>query len=157
MNSEPDPVILLVEDDSNDILLFRRAFAMANPRATLTVVEDAEMAQDYLIRQEPDGSGLPCFVLMDLKLPGRSGMELLGWIRSRKSLRALVVVAFTSSCEDKDLRLAYDLGVNSFLVKPTGAEALFATVKALCDYWINLNERVSPRALGNPSSLQERT
>lgn len=155
MSKAKEAVILLVEDDANDILLFRRALAAVMPEASLIVAANAEEAQAYLLRPDPRVLECLALVLLDLKLPGRSGMELLGWIRTRKALRQVVVVALTSSREANDLRLAYDLGVNSHLVKPTGYEALSAAVKSLCGYWINLNERAPSRAPDNNRTVQE--
>jgi CheY-like chemotaxis protein len=79
-------------------------------------------------------------VLLDLKLPRKSGLEVLAWLRGHDTLRRLPVVVLTSSREAPDVRRAYDLGANSYLVKPVGFEALRQLVETLGLYWLTLNE-----------------
>lgn len=145
--------ILLVEDDTNDVLLFRRAYhkcKLANP---LQIVGDGEEAQDYLA-----GSGkyadrvsypLPALVLLDFKLPRMSGLEVLAWMRSQAGLKRMPVVALTSSRERSDVNRAYDLGINSYLVKPVAFDNLMQLVKALGLYWMILNENSDLAQAGN--------
>ena len=79
-------------------------------------------------------------MLLDLKLPRRSGLEVLAWVREQPALRRLPVVVLTSSRESVDVNRAYDLGVNSYLTKPVGFEALIEMVKNVNLYWLVLNE-----------------
>jgi CheY-like chemotaxis protein len=155
MKSGREQTVLLVEDDPNDTLLFKRAFSKCGSKAQLKTVDSAEQAQAYLSRPGA-GLELPRVLLLDLKLPGRSGMELLAWIRSRAALRTLVVVAFTSSREISDVRAAYGAGVNSFIAKPSGFEALLSAVDLICKYWITLNEQPEPRAVDGAAAVQEK-
>jgi CheY-like chemotaxis protein len=136
--------ILLVEDDANDVMLFRRAYHKCKLTNPLQVVGDGEAAQDYLA-----GSGkyadretypLPAMVLLDFKLPRKSGLEVLAWMRSQTGLKRLPVVALTSSRERTDVNRAYDLCINSYLVKPVSFDSLMQLVKSLGLYWMIFNE-----------------
>jgi len=137
--------VLLVEDDPNDILLIQRAFRKANlTNINMQVIQDGDAAIDYL-----DGAGdytdrdrypFPVLILLDLKLPRRSGLEVLGWLRQQPELRRLPVIILTSSQENTDVNRAYDLGANSYLVKPLGLNALVEVVTTINMYWLLLNE-----------------
>jgi CheY-like chemotaxis protein len=130
--------VLLVEDDSNDVLLIRRAFRRAGLATRIDVVGDGEAAVAYLARAQTGGA--PRLVLLDLKLPRRPGLEVLSWLRQQPGLRRLPVIVLTSSRESADVNRAYDLGANSFLVKPVGFAALLEIVRTLELYWLRLNE-----------------
>jgi CheY-like chemotaxis protein len=136
--------ILLVEDDANDALLVQRAFRKANLANPIQVVEDGEQAITYLAGQgdfvDRGRYPLPAVVLLDLKLPRKSGFEVLAWLEDQPALNRLPVVVLTSSKETPDINRAYDLGANSYLVKPVAFEALLEMVKVLNLYWIILNE-----------------
>ncbi|MGN6386254.1 MAG: response regulator, partial [Verrucomicrobiota bacterium] len=82
---------------------------------------------------------LPQLVLLDLKMPRKSGLEVLGWIRSQPELKRVVVIVFTSSRHDEDINRAYDLGANSYLVKPVGFDALQTMIQNILHYWGELN------------------
>lgn len=136
--------ILLVEDDPNDVLLIRRASHKANLLNPLYVVEDGEQAIAYLSGQgiyaERSRYPLPVLILLDLKLPRKSGFEVLAWLKAHPQLRRIPVVVLTSSRESPDIARAYDLGANSYLVKPVGFEDLVEMVRTLKLYWLILNE-----------------
>ncbi len=135
--------ILLADDSDNDVWLMRRAFAKAEVTATLTVVSDGEAAINYLEGKPPyeDRSRhpLPMLVLLDLQMPKISGIEVLAWLRVQPLLKYIPVVVLTSSDDDRDIQRAYDLGANSYLVKPPTAEQLIPLVRSLHDYWATLN------------------
>lgn len=135
-----NPVILLVEDQEEDILLIRRAFKKANLLNTLQVVRDGEEAIAYLKGVETyrnrNEYPLPALVLLDLKLPRLSGLEVLKWIRGQPGLSVLRVVVLTASQRIQDVNLAYQLGANSFLVKPVEFENFVSVVNALQGYWL---------------------
>jgi CheY-like chemotaxis protein len=139
-----DCTVLLVEDNPDDVLLTSRAFKRANLFSPIQVVEDGDKAISYLSGAPPyndrDRYPIPVLVLMDLKLPRRSGLEVLKWIRSVPALKSMPVVVLTSSAENKDVNSAYDLGANSYLVKPVGFDALFDMVKTLQPYWVIMNK-----------------
>ncbi len=135
--------LLLVEDKSNDVLLIRRALGKAGIANPLQVVGDGDQAVAYLAGDGPfadrERFPLPGVVLLDLKLPRRSGLEVLEWLRGQPGLKRLPVVVLTSSAESRDINRAYDLGANSYLVKPVDFDALLQLVKGLGLYWLVLN------------------
>lgn len=134
--------ILLVEDDHNDVLLIKRAFQKVNIANPIIVVHDGEQAISYLAGREPYvDRALPMLVLLDLKLPRKSGHEVLEWLRQQPNLKRLPVVVLTASSESSDVNRAYDLGANSYLVKPVTFDALVEMVKTLNLYWLILNKR----------------
>ncbi|MDI3290833.1 response regulator [Polyangium sp. 15x6] len=137
--------VLVVEDDTTDVLMIRRAFKKAQLVNPLRIVDNGDTAVDYLSGRPPYDDRathpLPALILLDLKLPRRSGLEVLEWLRQQPGLKRLPVVVLTSSMENTDMRKAYDLGCNSYLVKPVSFEGLLDAVKALGVYWLNLNRR----------------
>lgn len=140
-----ESTILLVEDKPTDVMLIQRAFDKAKLANPVQVVPDGDAAVDYLSgrgayedrRQFP----LPILILLDLKLPRRSGLEVLQWLRSQESLRRIPVVMLTSSQQHRDVNAAYDFGVNSYLVKPVDFDGLLEMLKTVNLYWIMLNEK----------------
>lgn len=142
------PTILLAEDDPNDVVLVQRAIRRANIANPVDVVGDGDAAVTYLSARLGSGgsteadppSGLPALVLLDLKMPRRSGFEVLEWIRASDALRLLPVVVLTSSRESSDVQRAYELGANSYLVKPGAPDDLLVLVRTLGLYWLVLNE-----------------
>jgi CheY-like chemotaxis protein len=143
MTSQPF-TILHVEDDPNDVLLVQRALRKANASANLQSVSDGDRALAYLGGANEYGDRekfpLPQLVLLDLKMPRKSGFEVLAWIRGQANLKRVLVVIFTSSKHDQDINSAYDLGANSYLVKPVGFDALVETMKQIQHYWGTLNQ-----------------
>lgn len=137
--------ILLAEDDSNQVLLIRRALRKANLTQPLQVVNNGEAAISYLCGEgdyaDRKSYPLPMLVLLDLKMPRKSGFEVLEWLRQQPELKRLPVIVLTTSKEKTDIHKAYDLGVNSYLVKPVAFNDLTAMVKLLDDYWVNLNQQ----------------
>lgn len=136
--------ILLVEDNEDDVFLMKRAMkgaAIGNP---LHVVEDGQRAIEYLVGAgdfaDRDLHPLPAIVFLDLKLPMKGGLEVLGWIRSRPEFETIVVVVLTSSNEPTDLREAYRLGANSYVVKPPTSVQLLEMAKAFKWYWLEFNQ-----------------
>jgi CheY-like chemotaxis protein len=137
--------ILHVEDDSNDVLLFRHACEKAGIPCNIRVVADGAEAIAYL--EGATGFGdrqqhpLPELVLLDLKLPRVNGFEVLDWMRKGGRFRRLPVIVFSSSNHQADVNRAYDAGANSFLLKPTDFSALIDLAKTIHHYWLALNER----------------
>ena len=153
-----EAVFLLVEDSEDDIVLLQRSFAknkIANP---LRVVRNGQEAMLYL-----EGTGryrnrkeypLPSIVLLDLKMPGIDGFEVLEWIRQQPSLRMLRIVVLTSSDAISDVNRAYQLGANSFLVKPTDLHDLNLLTAAIRGYWIWTDRAPESSLLGENASLR---
>jgi CheY-like chemotaxis protein len=144
MNPE-NCVILLAEDDPNDVLLFRRALDKLKLANSLQSVQDGEEAISYLGGQglyaDRDRYPLPTLLLLDLKLPRKAGFEVLQWLRGQPGLKRLPAVVLTSSNQDSDINRAYDLGANSYLVKPGDFDGLVGIIKNLQAYWLTLNEK----------------
>ena len=141
----PDPVahILLIEDNRMDIELTLDAFREAHLRNEVNVARNGNEAMDYLLGREKYADRkaypMPDIVLLDLKLPGIDGHEVLRQIKGAPLLKRLPVIILTSSKEEGDRALSYDLGANSYLVKPVSFEGFLGVVRRIGDYWITLN------------------
>lgn len=137
--------VLLVEDNSKDVFLIQRALRKAKIVIPLQVVSDGDAAVHYLSGEAPYHDRvsypLPVVVLLDLKLPRRSGAEVLMWIRQQPELRRLPVVVLTSSREYADINHIYDLGANAYIVKPPEFDQLVDILKTLNLHWITYNEK----------------
>lgn len=140
--------ILLVEDNPSDADLTRRAFAKGHVSNELVVVEDGQEALDYLRGEGAyfgrDISETPSVILLDLKLPKLSGLEVLRAVRADARLRRVPVVILTSSKEEEDVGAGYDLGVNSYVRKPVDFKEFQAAIANLGLYWLILNEPNPP-------------
>jgi len=136
-------IILLVEDDENDVMLLKRAFTKAGFKDNLRVVRNGTDAMSYLsgkgIYKDRDQYPLPFLVLLDLKMPGISGFEVLQWARKDPNLKRLLIVVLTASNLQTDVDHAYELGANSYLVKPIEFDAMVAMVSRFEAYWSELN------------------
>ena len=131
--------ILLVEDNPDDELLTLRALKKTKLVNEIAVAHDGEEALDYLLNEE-NGNDLPVMVLLDLKMPKVSGLEVLHAIRSNARTKTLPVVVFTSSSEEKDIVESYNLGVNSYVRKPVDFSQFLEAVERIGLYWMVLNE-----------------
>ena len=143
--SDANATILVVEDDPDDRDLLARAFRKAGVAMPLQFAVDGDEAVAYLdgsVGDQPESC--PAVILLDLKLPRRSGFEVLEWIKAHPVLRRVPVIILTSSRESVDLRRAYDLGANSYLVKPARSEDLLRMVEQIHAYWLGLNQAVRP-------------
>ena len=129
--------ILQVEDNPDDVTLTALAFRKAGVQVPIDVATDGDEAIAALHRCATDS--LCACVLLDIKLPTKSGLEVLTWIRSQPRLKRLPVVMLTSSLLPKDINDAYDLGANSYLVKPTNLEAMVSLAKVIHHYWLSIN------------------
>ncbi len=142
MNSSLE--ILLVEDNPNDAELTIRALEKRNLGNHIVHVEDGQAALDFLFCTGPhasrDQNDLPKVVLLDMKLPKVNGIEVLQQIRANHCTKLLPVVMLTSSREEQDLMAAYNLGVNSYIVKPVEFENFSEAVSSMGLYWVLLNE-----------------
>ncbi len=132
-------IVLLVEDNPDDELFARRAFAKVCPEVRLIPARDGEVAIDYLAgRGEFRDRGrhpLPDIVLLDLKLPRKSGLEVLEWLRNESDLPNLGVVVLTSSEETRDVEQAKALGILAYYVKPVTNSAFMETARSICREW----------------------
>jgi two-component system response regulator len=144
-----DKVILLVEDNPNDEALTLRAFKKHNIRNEVVVVRDGAEALDWLFARGThagrDETVLPQVVLLDLKLPKVSGLEVLRAVRADPRTKRLPVVLLTSSKEDHDVTTGYDLGANSYVCKPVDFAEFAEAIRQLGLYWLVLNETAPPK------------
>lgn len=136
--------VLLVEDNPDDAELIAHAFKKAEVVNPLIVVDDGDKAIDYFHGRSAFADRtefpLPGLVLLDLKLPRRSGFEVLEAIRANRPTRNTPVVVLTSSNQANDIERAYELGANSYLVKPIGRDSLITMVRSLDAFWFRLNQ-----------------
>jgi len=139
-----ETTVLLCEDDPDDVLLTQIAFEKARLANPLQIVRDGEEAIEYL-----QGEGrfanrtrfpLPILLLLDLNIPKIDGFQVLEWLRPQPQLDSLPVAIMTASDHDPDIVRAYELGADSYLIKPPDAEALLALVQRLQAYWLILND-----------------
>ncbi len=140
-------IILLVEDSPDDAELIQYAFEKAGIQNPLNIVTDGDAAVEYIGRTgayaDRTGHPLPELILLDLKLPRRSGFEVLKFIREHKPTKHTPVVVLTSSGQDEDVHRSYEFGANSYLVKPIGRDALIEMARTLKAYWIKLNHGIT--------------
>jgi two-component system response regulator len=135
--------ILLVEDNENDELLALHALKHHNIQNQVVVARDGSEALEYLHGVKEDGQPaheLPLVVMLDLRLPKVSGIQVLKSIRETPRTHLLPVVVLTSSDEESDIRACYNLGVNSFVQKPVEFSSFMDAVGKLGMYWILVNE-----------------
>ena len=146
--------ILLVEDNTDDVLLTLRALQRANILNEVVVARDGMEAFDFLTSQGQyagrDKDDQPVVVLLDLKMPRMGGLEFLEKIRQVNALKFLPVVILTSSREDRDICESYNLGANSYIQKPVDFDQFVQAIRTLGLYWLVLN--VSPK--GGPESCE---
>lgn len=145
MNKSID-LLLLIEDDPNDILLFEKAISRSPFEIEIVVLRDGEKAISYLSGDgEDNGFPAPDLVLLDLKLPRKSGFEVLEWIKKHPVMRNTPVIILSSSKQTQDLKTAYNMGANSYLVKPTGFTELNTLVEDLGNYWFKHNQTLKSK------------
>lgn len=137
--------ILIVEDNPNDAELMVRSLKKNHLANTLIVIEDGEKALDFIFcRGEYTGRDIsrpPKVIFLDLKLPKVDGLEVLKEVKSSQQTRKIPVIIVTSSREDPDIATAYDLGANSYVVKPIDFDNFLTTMKQLGLYWLVVNEK----------------
>jgi len=138
MNHSPVE-ILLVEDNPNDVELALHALKKNNLTNRIEVVRDGEEALDFIFGNGID-SNHPKVILLDLKLPKVDGLEVLKRLKSDPQTRSIPVVMLTSSAEERDIVKSYQLGVNSYIVKPLDFEQFTEAVRHLGLYWLLMNQ-----------------
>ena len=135
--------VLLVEDNDNDVLFMKMACQRTGIPHSLQVVRDGDAAVNYLggagIYADRASHPSPDLVFLDLKLPGRDGLEVLKWIRAQPGLKNLPVVMLTSSLAKSDMGRAYELGVTSYLRKIASPAEFGQGVRVILKYWLELN------------------
>lgn len=135
--------VLVVDSNADDAHFTAFALQRVGVISPVQMVSDAGEAMSYLTGAgsfaDPGSCPAPLLVLIDISLPGEAGFEFLAWLRSRPLLKRLPVIVLTSSREPSDIGRAYDLGCNSYLVKPTSFNALLVMMQGLVQYWFGIN------------------
>ena len=134
--------ILLVEDNMNDAELTIRALKKCGLKHPIIHLQDGEMALNHLINENKPlevQSNRPLVIILDINMPKINGLEVLKILKSNVIAKLIPIVIFTSSMENRDLAEAYDLGVNSYVVKPVNYDKFTQAITQLANYWIKLN------------------
>jgi CheY-like chemotaxis protein len=137
MNTQNHP-ILLIEDNPMDVDLTRRAFTRRRVFNTIEVARDGEEAIAYFHRWE-SGEPWPVVILLDINLPKVNGLEVLRELKTHPMLQKIPVIVLTSSGEDRDIQKAYELGANSYIVKPVDFEKFVEVATQIDLYWNVIN------------------
>jgi CheY-like chemotaxis protein len=140
--------ILQVDDDPNDQIIIQAACRHAGITVNATAVDDGAKAISYLkgggIYADRERFPIPALMLLDLKMPMRSGFEVLEWARRQPELKYLPVIVFTASNQEEDMKRAYELGANAYVVKPNNLAETVEALKAIKAFWLKLNEQPNP-------------
>ena len=134
--------ILIVDDSPNDVELAIAALAEKNLANEVVVAEDGEEALDYLYKRGKfvNQTGNPAVILLDIKMPKMDGIEVLRHIRADPDFKHIPVIMVTSSREEKNLVESYQLGANSYVVKPIDILQFIDAIKVLGQYWAVINQ-----------------
>ena len=138
--------IVIVEDNPNDAELMVRSLKKNRLANSMIVLEDGEQALDYIFCRgkyaDRNSSELPTVIFLDIKLPKIDGLEVLRQVKSNEQTRKIPVIIVTSSKEDPDISTAYNLGANSYVVKPVNFNNFVETINQLGSYWLVVNENL---------------
>lgn len=137
-SAAPERPILLVEDNPMDVDLTRRAFKKRQVAHPVEVARDGEEALT-IFQHWPTQRATPILILLDLKLPKVDGLEVLHFLKTDSRFRTVPVVVLTTSAEDSDIRTAYQVGANSYIVKPVDFDQFMQVVDHIQTYWCSLN------------------
>lgn len=154
----PDHVvdILLVEDNCDDVAFFLRTLEMANLAPRLLQVEDGKEALDFVFctgkHAGRNPANRPRVIFLDLKLPKVNGLEVIRRLKANPGTRAIPIVVLSSSQEERDLVESYQLGVNSYVVKPMEFDQFGESVRIIGQYWLQFNQTPSPEPCPHPST-----
>ncbi len=134
--------ILVADDDRDDWLLIEDAFSEGGSPIQLRFVQDGEELMDYLLHGGDYGGSVsaprPALILLDLKMPKKSGLEVLREIKATPDLQRIPVVIFTGSADRHNIARSYEAGASSFIFKPTAFDALLDIVKSITEYWFRI-------------------
>lgn len=136
--------ILLADDDEDDCMLAREALVESRLSSELHVVKDGEELMDYLYHRgkyaSPNSSPRPGLILLDLNMPKKDGREALKEIKADPELRQIPVIVLTTSKAEEDIYRTYDLGANSFIIKPMNFASLVEVMRTIGKYWFEIVE-----------------
>ncbi|GAB2521788.1 response regulator [Spirosoma aerophilum] len=139
--------ILYIEDNPDEVDIFERVMSRMEPPLTYSVLNTGSEAIDFLLEQgkyQGSSPALPDLVLIDLKLPGSSGFEVIQQVRATSRTRYLPLVVYSSSANPKDLRRAYDLGANAYLIKPESYHQVIDMLGKAIDFWLVQSRTYKP-------------
>ena len=132
-------IILIAEDDPNDILLTKRAIAKSSITATVQHVRDGLEAINYLagngIYADRMAFPFPSCLMVDLKMPRKNGFDVLKWLRDHPKCCVIPTIVLSSSKQESDVKLAYQMGANTYFGKPSSAEDFCELIKTIFAYW----------------------
>ncbi len=134
--------IILIEDDDHDAELTIRALQQYNLKNHIVRLENGQQAMDYFFGSDPFQKSVqetPNVILLDLRLPDISGLDILKELKKNTRTKYIPVVILTASNEEKDIQTCYDLGVNSYIAKPVNFDSFVVTMRTLGMYWLLLN------------------
>lgn len=147
--------ILVVDDSEDDALFVRRALEKAGMGKSCQMVRDGEEAIRYLqgegVYADRQTHPFPTLILSDLKMPRMSGFELLRWVRKHRECSVIPTILFTSSAVESDVREAYELGANAYMVKPTSAKEFEDLLRITYQYWTRCERPSRPEKCSEPA------
>jgi CheY-like chemotaxis protein len=136
-------IILLAEDGEDDVFFFKRALERRNIKNPLHVVSDGEEMMQYLAGRGKFGDRKaypwPDLIFLDIKMPKRTGLEVLDWLRNKSGLPYVPVIVLSSSGHKPDLECAYRLGANSYFIKKGSPAELESMLERAAGYWLEMN------------------
>jgi chemotaxis family two-component system response regulator Rcp1 len=128
--------ILLIDDNSGDIMMFRKALKTAGSESKLTVFEDGNKAMDYLVITGNELNAIrPDLIVLDLNLPGKHGLQLLKYLKTNEKLKRIPVIVLTDSDSTNDIADAYNLFANCFIIKPRDSDVFMKYVEYIDNFW----------------------
>jgi len=142
--------ILMVDDDEEDFILVNEALQSKHLKVDLYWAEDGDEAMNFLFqRGEYANAPTPNLILLDLNMPGKNGLEVLRDLKANEGLRKIPVVILTSSRDRKKVSRGYNIGANSFMLKPLSFDEMANAMQSLCEYWFALVQL--PKSPGGPA------
>src|SRR6478609_2616690 len=136
---EPTDLVLVAEDNPDDALLLRRAIDRAGIRARIKIVGDGEEMLLYLqglgAYADRSANPMPALMILDIKMPRKTGLEVLEWLDGNPEFAVVPTVVLSASGVERDIREAYNLGANTYFVKPSTFEELIDTMRMIQKYW----------------------
>jgi CheY-like chemotaxis protein len=135
-NSHP---LVIADDDEDTVFFLQRSLSKAGVKNPIKIVHDGTEVLEYL--EKDKDHKIPRLLLLDVKMPGKDGFEVLKRVRANPRLSRVPIVIFSSSNSERDVNRAYDLGANSYVVKPGSTERMDQFVSKIHEYWMNMNEQ----------------
>jgi CheY-like chemotaxis protein len=139
--SKNEGIVLLADDNDDDVVLFRRGYKAAGITQSLRIVNDGAEAIKYLTQAAKGNDRRrfprPALMFLDLKMPGKSGFDVLQWVRQKSGIRDLPIIVLTTSGDLNDVKTAYELGANSFVTKVLNSEEFVTELRGVKLHWLS--------------------